>query len=68
VVKRDVTHALRQRTPSPDVGDDTLGWRRTSDGSAEELLRSRVRFNRRSAAAGTLRCCCSPRPLHGGRS
>ena len=60
VVKRDVTHALRQRTPSPDVGDDTLGWRRTPDASGEELLRSRVRCTaQRSRGA---HCAAAPRP------
>jgi len=43
VVKRDAAHALRQRTPSPDVGDDAVGWRRAPDTSADDLLRSRVR-------------------------
>lgn len=69
VVKRDASHALRQRTPSPDVGDDTMGWRRTSDASGEELLRSRVRLPLRAHCAKRARPergvaaaahCCAP--------
>lgn len=52
VVKRDAVHALRQRTPSPDVGDDTVGWRRAPDTSADDLLRSRVRSRRVARSSG----------------
>jgi hypothetical protein len=43
VVKREVSAALRQRPPSPDVGDDAVGWRRApAEAASEELGRART--------------------------